>query len=97
VTITISGSAYGTQETNAAGHYEFTGLIGGYNYTVTPSKKGYAFTPGNQSFWPLNSNKVADFSCSGPEIAGKVSSTGGQGLGLSRVGFYRIAPSPTSK
>jgi hypothetical protein len=81
VTVTISNGGESPQVTNSAGYYEFTGVIGGYNYTVTPSKNGYTFTPTNKSFFPLNSNKVADFSCSGPEVAGKVSSTQGQGIG----------------
>jgi hypothetical protein len=40
VTMTLSGGASGTQPTDPSGHYEFNNLVGGLNYTVTPSKVG---------------------------------------------------------
>ncbi len=42
VTITLTGGT--TTTTDASGNYRFTGLANG-NYTVTPSKTGYAFSP----------------------------------------------------
>jgi len=44
VTITLSGDASQTTTTNSMGIYSLTGLMSG-NYTVTPSKTGYAFDP----------------------------------------------------
>jgi hypothetical protein len=44
VTMTLSGTASKTTATDSSGNYSFTGLING-NYTITPSKPSYAFTP----------------------------------------------------
>jgi len=44
VTMTLSGAGSGTVTTNSMGKYKFTGLPNG-NYTITPNKTGYTFTP----------------------------------------------------
>src|SRR3984893_10122860 len=47
VTVNLSGTSSATAITDGGGIYSFSGLSNG-NYTVTPTKSGYAFTPGNQ-------------------------------------------------
>jgi len=44
VTMTLSGSASGATTTDGYGKYSFKGLGNG-NYTITPDKTGYTFTP----------------------------------------------------
>jgi Carboxypeptidase regulatory-like domain len=43
-TMTLSGDSSATATTDAAGAYAFPGLYAG-NYTLTPSKSGYVFSP----------------------------------------------------
>ena len=44
VTMNLSGAASAVATTDVSGNYSFAGLADG-NYTVTPGKTGYAFTP----------------------------------------------------
>ena len=44
VTMTLTGAANRTCQTDASGNYSFTGLVNG-SYTVTPSLAGYTFSP----------------------------------------------------
>ncbi|MBP7460601.1 MAG: carboxypeptidase regulatory-like domain-containing protein, partial [Candidatus Delongbacteria bacterium] len=63
VTVQLSGSSTQSTTTDGSGNYNFSDLPAGGNYTVTPSKSGYGFTPGSRSFNPLNSNQSnQDFS-----------------------------------
>jgi GH18 family chitinase len=49
-TVTLSGTMSSTTTTNSSGYYEFFGLTGGVvNYTVTPTKTNYNFTPVTKS------------------------------------------------
>ncbi|MBI4893844.1 MAG: carboxypeptidase regulatory-like domain-containing protein [Acidobacteria bacterium] len=61
VTLTLSGSGSGTRTSDASGNYSFTGLAPGGNYTVTPTRAGYAFTPANSAFTSLAANQTANF------------------------------------
>jgi len=56
VTVTLSGDASRTYTTGINGYYQFTGLYQG-NYTVTPTKSSWWFSPANKSYSPLNSNQ----------------------------------------
>jgi SdrD B-like domain len=47
-TITLSGAASAATTPNSAGNYTFTGLANG-NYAVTPSNRGFAFSPSSQN------------------------------------------------
>jgi hypothetical protein len=47
VTVTLSGAGSATTTTDATGFHAFTDLSGG-NYTVTPSRTGYAFLPASR-------------------------------------------------
>jgi N-acetylneuraminic acid mutarotase len=60
VSVTLSGTATFTSATDANGGYSFSGLVGG-NYSVTPSKDNYDFTPRTQVFTPLSGNQTANF------------------------------------
>jgi lysophospholipase L1-like esterase len=55
VTVTLSGDASRTVNTDRFGRYTFTGLANG-NYTITPGKAGYTFTPVDRSVTVNNAN-----------------------------------------
>jgi Glycoside hydrolase family 44/Prealbumin-like fold domain len=62
VTMTITsptpaGFAARTVQTTSTGNYVFTGLPAGRNYTIKPTKAGYAFTPATKSFTNLSANQ----------------------------------------
>ncbi len=59
--VVLSGGASASTTTDPNGNYSFTGLTGGLNYTVTPYKSGYVFTPDNQTFANLQANQLANF------------------------------------
>ncbi len=61
VTVTLSGDASVTTTTDANGNYSFNNLTASGNYTVTPSKIGYLFTPPSQNISGLSGNQAADF------------------------------------
>jgi uncharacterized repeat protein (TIGR01451 family) len=61
VTVTLSGGQTGTTNTDASGNYSFASLTTGLNYTVTPSKTDYAFSPPSRTFNNLSAAQVADF------------------------------------
>ena len=46
VTISLTGAATKTTTTDASGNYSFASLANG-SYTITPTKTGYTFNPGN--------------------------------------------------
>ena|GEM_PF-1037055 len=60
VTMTLSGSQSATTTTSSTGTYSFS-ANGGGNYTVTPSKAGYWFTPSSASFTNLSGSQTANF------------------------------------
>jgi hypothetical protein len=55
VTMTLSGTSSRSVNTDASGNYTFTGLANG-NYTVTPSKSGYTFSPTSSSLTVYGAN-----------------------------------------
>jgi hypothetical protein len=61
VTLSLSGSQSGTATSDASGNYSFAGLLAGGNYTITPSRASYTFTPGSRSFSDLGADQAADF------------------------------------
>ena len=75
VTVTLSGGSSGAATTDASGNYSFANLPPGLNYTVTPSKTNYAFSPVNLSYNNLAANQTAaDFT--GTDFSGHVPSLG---------------------
>jgi len=61
VTMTLSGSMTGTIITGADGSYAFADLPGGGNYTVTPSRAKFMFSPPSATLNNLSSNRVVNF------------------------------------
>ncbi|MBN1294659.1 MAG: SUMF1/EgtB/PvdO family nonheme iron enzyme, partial [Candidatus Latescibacteria bacterium] len=61
VTITLSGDISDTRIVNDGEKYSFS-LPGGGNYTVTPLKECYEFTPSTQTFADFVSDMTQDFS-----------------------------------
>jgi len=55
--VSLSGSSSAEVTTDANGFYQFTQLNAG-NYTVTPSKAQYSFTPGSLTYSSLNANQT---------------------------------------
>jgi len=76
VTLTLSGTPGKTTTTNVGGDYTFT-VGGNGNYTVTPSKAGYTFTPANRSV-TVNGTDISaqDFTGTTYSISGKVTAGG---------------------
>lgn len=63
VTLTLSGAQAGSTQSDNSGNYSFANLPAG-NYTVTPSKTAFSFSPTNESLLNLSSNQVVNFSAS---------------------------------
>ncbi|HEU4502627.1 MAG TPA: carboxypeptidase regulatory-like domain-containing protein [Nitrospira sp.] len=61
VALTLGGSRTGAATSDAAGNYSFPGLPAGGNYTVTPAKPRYIFSPTSRNFTGLDSNQTAHF------------------------------------
>jgi hypothetical protein len=62
VTVTLSGSQSMTATTGADGEYLFAELPAEGNYTVTPGKTSYAFSPANPTFNDLDADQTQNFS-----------------------------------
>src|SRR5882724_7821034 len=78
-TITLSGAASATTTANSSGSYTFAGVANG-TYTVTPSRLGYTFTPGNRTAVVSGANvTAADFTATAQTfgISGTISPAGG--------------------
>ncbi len=58
VTINLTGTSSATATTDGAGNYSFVGLSNG-NYTVTPNKTGFTFTPPNLAVTVSSANTTA--------------------------------------
>lgn len=59
VTVMLSGTQTGSTTTDSSGNYSFSGLAAGGNYTITPSRSGYVFTPTNRTYNSLSANQTA--------------------------------------
>jgi len=58
VNVHLSGSATADTATDAAGNYSFAGLTHGGNFTLTPSKTGYSFTPPSRTLTNLQGDQA---------------------------------------
>ena len=85
VRVTSDGSSDILVTTDGDGLYVVNGLTGGRDYTVTPSKGGFVFTPANRVFTNLSANQEnANFvGAAGQafQIKGTVTAEGGAPLG----------------
>ncbi|OGS19767.1 MAG: hypothetical protein A3J83_03380 [Elusimicrobia bacterium RIFOXYA2_FULL_40_6] len=89
VTVTLSGSDSGSIQTDASGYYLFSDLGAG-NYTVTPTKTGYSFSPSSKTYPSLsaaqdNQNYTGTFTSTYTApvtyyIKGSIKDTGGTGI-----------------
>ncbi len=84
ITMTLSGKASATIQTNAQGEYSFAGLAKG-RYTITPSKTSYTFSPSSQIVDVTEAGNVTgvDFTATSTvtyAISGRVTASG-SGLG----------------
>lgn len=61
ITVTLSGSQSMTATTGADGEYLFADLPAGGNYTVTPGKTSYAFSPATSTLNDLDADQSQDF------------------------------------
>jgi hypothetical protein len=61
VTVALSGSTTATTQTASDGSYSFTMLEAGGNFTITPSRTNFSFTPLNQIINNLNVDKTVNF------------------------------------
>ncbi|HEY2975682.1 MAG TPA: carboxypeptidase regulatory-like domain-containing protein [Pyrinomonadaceae bacterium] len=61
ITVTLSGSRSMTATTGANGEYLFKDLPAGGNYTVTPRKPSYAFSPATSTLNDLDADQSQDF------------------------------------
>jgi hypothetical protein len=76
VTISLSGSEIAAATTDASGNYSFTVPALG-NYTVSPTKVHYVFTPANRTFNNLSGNQTAGFAATLPvTLSGHVTADG---------------------
>jgi len=93
VTMTLSGDASGTTTTGVFGEYKFPNLLSG-NYTVSPSKAGYVFSPPSRALVVAGTDKPnIDFLVSSAEqrysISGSIITPGGapvSGVNIEVVG-----------
>ena len=68
VTLTKPDSTTTTAMTNAAGLYSFPNLVAG-NYTVTPAKTNFSFTPASQAVTLSSTNATANFTAASTATA----------------------------
>jgi hypothetical protein len=72
VNVTLGGSQNNTTTTDGSGNYAFSGLTAAGNYTITPSRSGYAFNPPSASFNGLTGSQTANFSVAPGATNGKI-------------------------
>jgi len=61
VTVILSGTETANAVTGPGGSYSFANLPANGNYSVTPQKTSYIFSPGSQTFLNLDGNHTLDF------------------------------------
>jgi hypothetical protein len=75
VTVTLSGGSSGATTTDASGNYSFATLATGLNYTVTPARTNFAFSPANITYNNLSASQTAaDFT--GTDFSGHTPALG---------------------
>jgi hypothetical protein len=79
VSVTLGGAQTGTVMTGDDGGYSFTVTSVG-NYTLTPSKNLYSFTPPDKGFDNLSGNRTADFAIKFYSLRGRVVDNNGKGI-----------------
>lgn len=83
-----------TTTTSSTGAYSFPNVPAGRNYTVTPTKTGYLFTPASKSLLNLSTNQTAvNFLVKVYSITGRITRTGTT-AGISAVTVTITSPVP---
>ncbi len=83
-----------TTTTSSTGAYSFLNVPAGRNYTVTPTKTGYLFTPASKSLLNLSTNQTAvNFLVKVYSITGRITRTGTT-AGISAVTVTITSPVP---
>lgn len=86
--VTLGGTASGTTTADASGNYSFSSLANG-NYTVTPSKAGFSFTPSTATV-PVSGASVTGVNFSSTAqtfaISGNISGPGGNSASVALTG-----------
>lgn len=91
-TITVSGSSSGTATADAAGSFTLGGLANG-NYTVTPSKSGFTFSPASKAVIINGADQTGiNFASAGItfSISGTISGAGGNGATVTLSGAANV-------
>ncbi|HXD32299.1 MAG TPA: carboxypeptidase regulatory-like domain-containing protein [Pyrinomonadaceae bacterium] len=96
VTMNLTGSQTGSVVTNSSGQYSFTVNAGG-NYTVTPARQNYSFSPTSTPFTNVHANQTANFDATvfTYNISGKIS-LNSNGLGGVTVALSGAQTSTTT-
>jgi PKD repeat protein len=83
-----------TTTTSSTGAYSFTKVPSGRDYTVTPQKSGYQFTPANKMLTNLSGNHIGvNFLVKVYSITGRITRTGTT-TGISAVTVTITSPTP---
>ena len=91
---TPAGFPTRTATTSSTGAYSFTMVPGGRNYTVTPTRTGYKFTPASKSLPNLSANQTAvGFAVTVYSISGQIKRTGTT-TGIGEVAVTLTSPAP---
>jgi hypothetical protein len=61
VTVKLSGDSAATVTTPSAGTYSFANLKSGKNYTITPTKTSFTYSPANKAFSALAADQTQNF------------------------------------
>ena len=91
VTVNLSGSQPGLRTTDSNGNYSFE-LIGGGNYTVTPSITGFNFGPASSTFNGLSASQTANFTATRQSFV--VTNTNNHGTGSLRDAITNANATP---
>jgi hypothetical protein len=90
---TPAGFTTRTETTNSIGTYSFTNVPAGRDYTVTPTKSGYQFTPASTSLANLSNNQTVKFAVTVYNIVGRITRADTT-TGISEVSVRLGSPTP---
>jgi inhibitor of cysteine peptidase len=82
VAVALTGTQTSTATTDANGNYTFANLVGGGDYTLTPTLRHYTFAPASKEFRDLGADGSAAFvaTLDTHTISGRVTKTDGSSL-----------------
>jgi hypothetical protein len=89
VTLTFSGSEESTSTTTDSDGIYRHGVPGGWTGTVTPSKRGYYFSPPNMTYENVTGDRSRDYTATAilPVISGRIADSSGRGIEGSILDF----------